>query len=164
MDAAEMGDLLPFQQQLLAKMDGSRTAAEILESDERTLRTIFALWLTGFVELLDEPALVPNEAPRKAPPRPNDDARKSRTAPVPKETGSLAQEEGGSGALEAEQWFRKGERRLAAKRYDEAVEAFGMSSHLDPGEDARRLAGEEGVRLPREADSCLGYFADLEIV
>jgi tetratricopeptide (TPR) repeat protein len=37
-------------------------------------------------------------------------------------------------ALEAEGWFRKGERHLRAKRYDEAVEAFGMSTHLDPEE------------------------------
>jgi CheY-like chemotaxis protein/tetratricopeptide (TPR) repeat protein len=35
-------------------------------------------------------------------------------------------------ALEAEGWFRKGERFLKAKRYDKASEAFGMASHLDP--------------------------------
>jgi tetratricopeptide (TPR) repeat protein len=37
-------------------------------------------------------------------------------------------------ALEAERWFRKGERFLKRKRYDEAAEAFGMASHLDPDE------------------------------
>ncbi len=37
-------------------------------------------------------------------------------------------------ALEAEGWFRKGERYLRAKRYNDAVEAFGMSTHLDPEE------------------------------
>jgi DNA-binding response OmpR family regulator/cytochrome c-type biogenesis protein CcmH/NrfG len=37
-------------------------------------------------------------------------------------------------ALEAERWFRKGERKMASKRYPEAVESFGMASHLDPDE------------------------------
>ncbi len=33
--------------------------------------------------------------------------------------------------LQAEDWFRKGEKLLASKQYDGAVEAFGMASHLD---------------------------------
>jgi Flp pilus assembly protein TadD len=37
-------------------------------------------------------------------------------------------------ALQAESWFRTGRDRLKAKKYDEAVEAFGMSAHLDPAE------------------------------
>ncbi len=37
-------------------------------------------------------------------------------------------------ALEAESWFRKGNGFLKRKRYDEAVEAFGMAAHLDPDE------------------------------
>jgi CheY-like chemotaxis protein/tetratricopeptide (TPR) repeat protein len=37
-------------------------------------------------------------------------------------------------ALEAEQWFRKGERLLGGKKYEESLEAFGMAAHLDPEE------------------------------
>jgi CheY-like chemotaxis protein/Flp pilus assembly protein TadD len=37
-------------------------------------------------------------------------------------------------ALEAESWFRKGRDLLKGKKYSEAVEAFGMSAHLDPTE------------------------------
>ena len=37
-------------------------------------------------------------------------------------------------ALEAETWFRKGERSLKSKRYEKAAESFGMASHLDPAE------------------------------
>lgn len=37
-------------------------------------------------------------------------------------------------ALEAEKWFRKGERLLRGKKYEESLEAFGMAAHLDPEE------------------------------
>jgi tetratricopeptide (TPR) repeat protein len=37
-------------------------------------------------------------------------------------------------ALEGERWFRKGRGHLEQKRYEQAAEAFGMASHLDPGE------------------------------
>lgn len=39
-----------------------------------------------------------------------------------------------SRALQAETWFRKGRELLKVKRYEQAVEAFGMCSHLDPSE------------------------------
>ena len=44
-------------------------------------------------------------------------------------------------ALEGERWFRKGKAHLDRKRCAEAVEAFGMASHLDPeqGEYASHL-------------------------
>ena len=35
-------------------------------------------------------------------------------------------------ALEGERWFRKGKAHLEQRRCAEAVEAFGMASHLDP--------------------------------
>jgi hypothetical protein len=37
-------------------------------------------------------------------------------------------------ALEAESWFRKGDRFLTQRSYEKAVEAFGMAAHLDPTE------------------------------
>lgn len=46
-----------------------------------------------------------------------------------RETGADAER-----ALEAESWYRKGNGFLKRKRYDEAVEAFGMAAHLDPDE------------------------------
>lgn len=39
-----------------------------------------------------------------------------------------------SRALDAETWFRKGQDFLKSRKYPEAVEAFGMSAHLDPRE------------------------------
>jgi CheY-like chemotaxis protein len=44
-------------------------------------------------------------------------------------------------ALEGERWFRKGKAHLDGKRCEEAIEAFGMASHLDPeqGEYASHL-------------------------
>lgn len=42
------------------------------------------------------------------------------------------EEEDGSRAVDAENWFRTGEGHLAHKNYDQAVEAFGMAVHLDP--------------------------------
>jgi len=35
---------------------------------------------------------------------------------------------------DAERHFREGEKHLSAKRYDQAVESFGMSAHLDPSQ------------------------------
>jgi CheY-like chemotaxis protein/tetratricopeptide (TPR) repeat protein len=43
-------------------------------------------------------------------------------------------EESAARSLEAERCFRKGQGLLERKRYDEAVESFGMASHLDPSE------------------------------
>ena len=43
-------------------------------------------------------------------------------------------EEIASRALEAENWFRKGERFLEGKKYEQSLEAFGMAAHLDPEE------------------------------
>jgi len=37
-------------------------------------------------------------------------------------------------ALEGERWFRKGRGHMERRRYEEAAEAFGMASHLDPKE------------------------------
>jgi CheY-like chemotaxis protein len=52
----------------------------------------------------------------------------SRAAPTPKE------EQVDSRAVEAESWFRKGEGFLGEEQFGQAVEAFGMSVHLDPGQ------------------------------
>lgn len=46
-----------------------------------------------------------------------------------REAGSAAER-----ALEGERWFRKGRGCLEGRRYEEAAEAFGMASHLDPNE------------------------------
>jgi hypothetical protein len=43
-------------------------------------------------------------------------------------------EETAARALEAEKWFRKGERFLEGKKYQESLEALGMAAHLDPEE------------------------------
>jgi CheY-like chemotaxis protein/tetratricopeptide (TPR) repeat protein len=62
------------------------------------------------------------------------ESRDSYAAARREEEKARAAREEAARALEAEGWFRKGERFLRSKRYDEAVEAFGMSAHLDPEE------------------------------
>lgn len=60
------------------------------------------------------------------------DSRKEFEA-LHRESESAREAEGqASRALEAESWFRKGEALLQSRRYDKAVEAFGMAAHLDP--------------------------------
>ena len=57
-----------------------------------------------------------------------------------------------SRAFEAENWFRKGEGFLKAKKYSQAVEAFGMSAHHDPkaGEYAAHLGYSLFLSAPKD--------------
>ncbi len=62
------------------------------------------------------------------------DSRRAHAALSREEQNVREKKEVASRAFEAENGFRKGEGFLKLKKYDEAVEAFGMSAHLDPGE------------------------------
>ncbi len=62
------------------------------------------------------------------------DSRRAHAALSREEQNVREKKEVASRAFEAENGFRKGEGFLKLKKYDEAVEAFGMSAHLDPDE------------------------------
>lgn len=62
------------------------------------------------------------------------DSRRAFAALHRESESSREAEEQASRALEAESWFRKGEALLESRRYDGAIEAFGMAAHLDPKE------------------------------
>lgn len=55
--------------------------------------------------------------------------------------------------LDAEAWFRKGSAFLAAKSFEQAVEAYGMAAHLDPkeGEYLARLGYAQFLHKPKNA-------------
>jgi len=71
----------------------------------------------------------------------SEDLRRAFATLRKKKVADRKEEEVGSRAVEAETWFRKGEGYLAQERFSQAVEAFGMSVHLDPkqGEYAAHL-------------------------
>ncbi len=53
---------------------------------------------------------------------------------LPASAADRSRESPATRALDAESWFRKGRDLLKVKKYDQSVEAFGMSAHLDPSE------------------------------
>jgi len=101
---------------------------------------------------LDEPCDGPLEAPREEPDAavagtPLPDEASSAVSPAARDAAPTDPDTPGGAsaaaaeppseadrAREAERQFAEGERHLAAKRYGQAVEAFGMSAHLDPSQ------------------------------
>jgi tetratricopeptide (TPR) repeat protein len=65
--------------------------------------------------------------------------------------GEASPQSAAARALEAETWFRKGSGFLAQRRYEKAVEAFGMAAHLDPsqGEYSAHLGYALHLNRPR---------------
>jgi hypothetical protein len=80
------------------------------------------------------------------------DSRRAYAALCREETKAREKKEMASRAYEAENWFRKGEGFLNAKKYGQAVEAFGMSAHLDPsaGEYAAHLGYSLFLSAPKD--------------
>jgi CheY-like chemotaxis protein/tetratricopeptide (TPR) repeat protein len=62
-------------------------------------------------------------------------------------------EELASRGLDAETWFRRGDGLLHEKRYEQAVEAYGMAAHLDPkeGEYLARLGYAQFLHEPKDS-------------
>lgn len=141
---------------------GDRTVAEVIESGEIDERMLYGLLVAGLVEVHPQPVLeltaaLAVEEPEPAAPR------RTRAAELPEleideEPGSELfdldldlepepeaepvpgdpEADAASRRVEAESWFRQGEDFLVRKRYDKAVEAFGMASHLDPAQGEYR--------------------------
>jgi len=80
------------------------------------------------------------------------DSRRAYAALCREEEKAREKKEMASRAYEAENWFRKGSEFLKAKKYVEAVEAFGMSAHLDPtaGEYAAHLGYSLFLSAPKD--------------
>lgn len=114
-------ELPPDAAPVLEQAQGDRTLAELLDGAVVPERLLYALVVAGFAELHEDEVLpLLDEVPAEPGAGTDDAAAGGKSA---------AQR-----ALEAETWFRKGNGLLKARRYDEALEAFGMASHLDPGE------------------------------
>jgi tetratricopeptide (TPR) repeat protein len=124
--APALTDSEPEAEELLAGLDGDRTVAELLEADEANARLLYALWISGLAELCTEAVLVLEDTVGGAEPEP--------AATDTEATAAQDAKQATERSLEAENWFRKGRLCLREKAHAKAVEAFGMASHLDPGE------------------------------
>lgn len=149
-------ELSAEQRQLLLDVQGDRTLSALFGPDEQRLRLLYAFVVMGLLELNVDPILVlvdevsdeaadagegengePTSHPATEPELPGE-----ATHPMAEDTGPESRaaglkelaEEIADRALEAEKWFRKGERLLGGKKYEESLEAFGMAAHLDPEE------------------------------
>lgn len=137
------------QRDFITSLSGDRPIADFLSLSEFEQRTLYAFSILGAIKLntdpmimLDEvldrgeaqlpeetPAEAPQEAPQEASEEDPSAEAEPAAAPEPKPEQSEAVR-----ALEAESWYRKGQIAMKRKEYPKAVEAFGMSAHLDPGQ------------------------------
>ncbi len=138
-------ELTPEQERLLEGMDGEQPLSESIDGVEANERLLYAFIVTGLIELQDEPVLLLEDVvsdKASTAPRPTSSPQGALEAEYasasgsdpPPETTESEEADVASRALEAESWFRKGEGFLKRKQYAKAVEAYGMSSHLDPKE------------------------------
>lgn len=121
----------PEAEELLASLDGDRTVADLLEADAANARLLYALWISGLAELCTDPVLVLEDALGGAEEGGAEEADAEADVAA---TAEQKAKEAADRSLEAENWFRKGRLCLREKAYAKAVEAFGMASHLDPGQ------------------------------
>ena len=137
-------ELTPEQERLLEGMDGEQPLSETIDGVEENERLLYAFIVTGLIELQDEPVLLLEDVvsvKASGAPRPDASSQGAPEAEAAAASGSDRPEttgpegaDGASRSLEAESWFRKGEGFLKRKQFAKAVEAYGMSSHLDPKE------------------------------
>lgn len=126
----------PAQRDFIASLSGDKPVAEYLSLSEFEQRTLYAFSILGVIKLLPSPMLVLADA------LPQDDAVVEEVQEADEaepgledvEAAGAEPESEAARALEAESWFRKGTALMKRKDYAKAVEAFGMSSHLDPSQ------------------------------
>jgi CheY-like chemotaxis protein/tetratricopeptide (TPR) repeat protein len=139
-------------------------AAHYVSKEDRPLYTLGdldALLVAGLVEVHPEPVLelgvelepmveeheeaeaIEPAAPSAArPPEPASEAPGAAQPGLPVEPARLspdpqkgqAGDDSAARRLEAERWFQEGAEALAAQRFEKALEAFGMATHLDPSQ------------------------------
>jgi DNA-binding response OmpR family regulator len=131
--------------ELLEAISEERTVGDLLASGAIGERALYGLVAAGWAECLEEimpfdgeddvaPAAgAPLVSAASAAKLVSTLARPSASAAAPPPAAKVEKTEA-ERALEAERWFRDGKGFLAAKRFQQAAEAFGMASHLDPGE------------------------------
>ena len=113
---AEDFELVKSERSFVEDLTGQQTLADFRDASDREKRMLYAMWITGFVELGAEPELLLHDAvPERAPDR-------------------VGQRPEAERSLEAEDWYRKGEALLERRQYMQASEAYGMAAHLDPEE------------------------------
>jgi len=140
---------------LLTALQGDRTVAEVLESGEVEERVLYGLLVAGLVEVHPDPILelgaelepVVEEPETPRPPLASSagdpvmspisveppSGEPVSAAPVDPPKGEVG-DDAASRRVAAERWFQEGNEALAGRRYDKAVESFGMASHLDPSQ------------------------------
>jgi tetratricopeptide (TPR) repeat protein len=116
----------------------------------------------GILELEEpyEPAHTPetSELDQPCPPDTRADAEVLDSSPVSEAAASqpMAEPEGepsdADRARDAEWHFMEGEKHLASKRYDQAVESFGMCAHLDPDQGEYRAHLGYAMHLQNPGD------------
>jgi tetratricopeptide (TPR) repeat protein len=148
-------DLVPFEWEVLAAVDGQRSVRELADavgrSDFDVARTIYGLASAGIVVLEDvEPA------PLRAPGTPASAAAlvEEHLAMGDLESARAAAEEAIAAAPERpEGWAALGRALLGMRRYEEAEDALSQALHRDPVRPAPR-------RLLALAQAAQGRFGD----
>jgi len=128
--------------ELLEAISEERTVGDLLASGSIGERALYGLVAAGWAECLEE--IVPfdgsedllpaSQTPSEPVGSADAPAPSASIAPAVAEPAAAQAQSAGERAIEAERWFRDGKAFLAAKRFQQAAEAFGMASHLDPGE------------------------------
>ncbi len=148
-------DLVPFEWEVLAAVDGQRSIREVADavgrSDFDVARTIYGLTSVGLV-LLDTAAAAP--AASRAPAAPSVRVEE-HLAMGDLESARVAAEEAIAAQPERpEGWAALGRSLLGMRRYEEAEDALSQALHRDPVRPApRRLLGLAQAAQGRFADA-----------
>ena len=149
-------DLVPFEWEVLAAVDGLRSIRDVAEaigrSDFDVARTIYGLTSTGLLVLEDSGAAPAAAAKAPAPPSVRVE---EHLAMGDLESARVAAEEAIASQPERpEGWFALGRALLGMRRYEEAEDALSQALHRDPVRPApRRLLGVAQAAQGRFADA-----------
>jgi Tfp pilus assembly protein PilF len=148
-------DLVPFEWEVLAAVDGQRSVREVADavgrSDFDVARTIYGLASAGIV-VVDEPEGAPSPAPAQTA---SPAARvEEHLAMGDLESARVAAEEAiAADPDRPEPWAALGRALLGMRRYEEAEDALSQALHRDPVRPTPR-------RLLALAQAAQGRFAD----
>jgi cytochrome c-type biogenesis protein CcmH/NrfG len=149
-------DLVPFEWEVLAAVDGQRSVREVAEaigrSDFDVARTIYGLTSAGLV-LLDDPGPAP-AAPGQAAAAPSVRVEEHLAMGDLESARVVAEEAIAAHPERPEGWTALGRALLGMRRYEEAEDALSQALHRDPVRPApRRLLGLAQAAQGRFADA-----------
>ncbi len=149
-------DLVPFEWEVLAAVDGQRSVREVAEeigrSDFDVARTIYGLTSAGLV-LLDDSGPAP-AAPGQAPSAPSVRVEEHLAMGDLESARVVAEEAIAAHPERPEGWAALGRALLGMRRYEEAEDALSQALHRDPVRPApRRLLGLAQAAQGRFADA-----------